>query len=159
MCKSIVVHVSGEEPNRLTVHVHSSHAPPGLRDRMPPTLHITPVPSPKYIYIYVCISANVGTSGGYQVYDDRDTFYAALVNFTEDEANVRFASNIVYNDDGEIEASSCSRISCRVVGTRETNAFRADPKWSSFGIVASIGVKDANHRFTYVNHRFIFHGR
>lgn len=56
--------------------------------------------------VYVFASGNVGTSGGYPVYEDRDTFYTALAAFTEDEDNVRFVSNIVYNDDGEIEASA-----------------------------------------------------
>lgn len=50
-------------------------------------------------------SANVGTSGGYPVYEDRDTFYTALTAFTDDADNVRFVSNIVYDDDGEIEIS------------------------------------------------------
>lgn len=56
----------------------------------------------------VCVfaSANVGTSGGYPVYEDRDTFYTALAAFTDDEDNVRFVSNIVYDDDGQIEASA-----------------------------------------------------
>lgn len=50
-------------------------------------------------------SANVGTSGGHAVYDDRDTFYPALAEFTEEGDNVRFLSDIVYADDGEIEIS------------------------------------------------------
>lgn len=48
----------------------------------------------------------MGTSGGYPVYNDRGTFYTALTEFTADGANARFQSDIVYTDDGEIEASS-----------------------------------------------------
>lgn len=40
------------------------------------------------------------------MYADRDTFYSALAAFTADEANVRFVPDIVYNDDGEIQASA-----------------------------------------------------
>ncbi|CAM9351148.1 unnamed protein product, partial [Laminaria digitata] len=58
-------------------------------------------------------SANVGTSGGYPVYDDRDTFYTALAAFTADEDNARFVSDIVYNDDGDIEASPSNQIISR----------------------------------------------
>ncbi|CAM9122089.1 unnamed protein product, partial [Laminaria digitata] len=50
-------------------------------------------------------SANVSTSGGYPVYDDRDTFYAALAKFTADEDNHRFLSDIEYNDEREIAIS------------------------------------------------------
>ena len=50
-------------------------------------------------------SANVGTSGGYGVYDDREPFYPALTEFVEEGDNVRFLSDIVYMDDGEIEVS------------------------------------------------------
>lgn len=50
-------------------------------------------------------SANVVTSGGYPVYGDRDTFYAALSEFTQDGENVRFESDFVYGSDGRhIEA-------------------------------------------------------
>lgn len=51
-------------------------------------------------------SSNVGTSGGYSVYTDRDTFYTALAEFTKDGDNADFQSDIVYNDDGEIEVGS-----------------------------------------------------
>eukprot|EP00903_Cladosiphon_okamuranus_P015713 g14505.t1 len=47
-------------------------------------------------------SANVGTSGGYPVYDDPATFYTALSEFTEDGENARFLSDLVFNDDGTI---------------------------------------------------------
>eukprot|EP00904_Undaria_pinnatifida_P008204 jgi/Undpi1/4513/HiC_scaffold_18.g07867.m1 len=49
---------------------------------------------------------DVTTYGGFPVYDDRDTFYPALANFTQDGQNVRFLADIVYNDDGEIEANT-----------------------------------------------------
>lgn len=51
------------------------------------------------------VSGSVGTSGGYAVYEDRQTFYTALAEFVEDGVNARFQSDLVYNDDGEIEAS------------------------------------------------------
>ena len=61
--------------------------------------------------MFTAASANVGTSGRHSVYEDRETFYPALAAFTEDEDNVRFLSDIVYNDDGEIEASDpCQRL-------------------------------------------------
>ena len=62
--------------------------------------------------MYIATSTNVGTSGGYPVYDDRDTFYTALAAFTADEDNVRFVSDIVYNDDGLIEASAVGPRGC-----------------------------------------------
>ncbi|CAM9170392.1 unnamed protein product, partial [Ectocarpus sp. 8 AP-2014] len=48
-------------------------------------------------------SANVGTSGSYPVYDDRDTFYTALSAFLEDEDNARFVPDVVFNDEGLIK--------------------------------------------------------
>ena len=56
--------------------------------------------------MYVATSTNVGTSGVNPVYDDRNTFYTALAAFVADEDNMDFASDIVYNDDGKIEASA-----------------------------------------------------
>ena len=61
------------------------------------------------VYLFICfviliISANVGTSGGYPVYEDRDTFYTALAEFTVDGDNERFQSDLAYNADGETEA-------------------------------------------------------
>ncbi|CAM9128130.1 unnamed protein product [Ectocarpus sp. 8 AP-2014] len=50
-------------------------------------------------------SANVGTSGGYVVYEDRATFYTALSAFAEDGANARFLEDVVFNDDGTIKIS------------------------------------------------------
>lgn len=52
-------------------------------------------------------SANVGTSGGYPVYQDRATFYEALSVFTAEEANSRFLRDIVYSteDSSVIEVS------------------------------------------------------
>ena len=55
----------------------------------------------------VSCSANVGTSGGYQVYDDPATFYTALSEFTEDGVNARFLSDVIFDDDGTIKASLC----------------------------------------------------
>eukprot|EP00904_Undaria_pinnatifida_P008217 jgi/Undpi1/4525/HiC_scaffold_18.g07879.m1 len=49
--------------------------------------------------------SNVGTLGDYYVYEDRDTFYTALANFTADGENGRFVSDIIYNDDGRIQIS------------------------------------------------------
>ncbi|CAM9835466.1 unnamed protein product [Ectocarpus sp. 12 AP-2014] len=48
-------------------------------------------------------SANVATSGGYPVYDDRDTFYTALSAFLEDEDNGRFLEDVVFDDEGLIK--------------------------------------------------------
>ncbi|CAM9850692.1 unnamed protein product, partial [Ectocarpus sp. 12 AP-2014] len=48
-------------------------------------------------------SANVGTSGGYPVYDDRDTFYTALSAFLADEDNARFLEDVVFDDEGLIK--------------------------------------------------------
>ncbi|CAM9869255.1 unnamed protein product, partial [Ectocarpus sp. 12 AP-2014] len=50
-------------------------------------------------------SANVGSSGGYAVYEDRATFYTALFAFTEDGANARFLEDVTFNDDGTIKIS------------------------------------------------------
>lgn len=55
------------------------------------------------LFVFV-FSANVGTSSGHSVYEDRDTFYTALTAFLEEEDNTRFVSDIVYNDNGEIKA-------------------------------------------------------
>lgn len=59
--------------------------------------------SPPPFGLRVVRSANVGTSGGYSVYDDRTTFYAALAAFLEDGDNSRFVSDIVYTGDEEIK--------------------------------------------------------
>ena len=48
-------------------------------------------------------SANVGSSGGYPVYEDRDTFYTALSEFIQDGENARFQSDLVFKDDETIE--------------------------------------------------------
>ena len=45
----------------------------------------------------------MGTSGGYSVYDGRDTFYSALAEFIGDRDNVRLLADIAYMDDGTIE--------------------------------------------------------
>lgn len=50
-------------------------------------------------------STNVGTSGGYPVYNDAGTFYTALSDFTEDAANAQFLPDIIFNDDGTIKVS------------------------------------------------------
>lgn len=55
-------------------------------------------PSPRF-------SSNVGTSGGYAVYEDRATFYTALSEFVEDGENARFLSDVVFNEDGTILVS------------------------------------------------------
>lgn len=59
----------------------------------------------------------MGTSGGYPVYEDRDTFYTALADFVVDGDNTRFQDDIVYKDDGEIEASwlRCARATQKCV--------------------------------------------
>lgn len=54
----------------------------------------------------LCISsANVGTSGGFPVYDDAATFYTALSDFTAEGVNARFLTDIVFNDDGTIKVN------------------------------------------------------
>ncbi|CAN0269125.1 unnamed protein product, partial [Ascophyllum nodosum] len=50
-------------------------------------------------------SINLGTSGGYQVYEDRDTFYPAVGDFLEDGDNQRFQDDIVFKSDGSVEIS------------------------------------------------------
>lgn len=66
---------------------------------------IIPPVLPGLLFVDSFIRTDVTTYGGFPVYDDRDTFYPALHNFTQDGQNVRFLADIVYNDDGEIEAS------------------------------------------------------
>eukprot|EP00904_Undaria_pinnatifida_P008206 jgi/Undpi1/4515/HiC_scaffold_18.g07869.m1 len=69
-------------------------------------------------------SVNVRTSGAYLVYSDPTTFYPALTNFTHDEDNVRFLADIVFNDDGEIEASAqISRSGMFLVGVTSTQKY------------------------------------
>lgn len=48
-------------------------------------------------------SGNVGVLEDYPVYENRDTFYAALAEFTAEESNARFLSDIVYKESGDIE--------------------------------------------------------
>ncbi|CAM9198844.1 unnamed protein product, partial [Ectocarpus sp. 12 AP-2014] len=62
-------------------------------------------------------SANVGTSGGYPVYDDRDTFYTALSAFLEDEDNARFLEDVIFNDDGLIKISRSEMYLINLVDT------------------------------------------
>lgn len=62
-----------------------------------------PPPSLPRLFLVRYFSANVDTSGKYPVYNDRGTFYTALMEFTEDGDNARFLSDISFNDDGEIE--------------------------------------------------------
>ncbi|CBJ26527.1 conserved unknown protein [Ectocarpus siliculosus] len=62
-------------------------------------------------------SANVGTSGGYPVYDDRDTFYTALSAFLEDEDNARFLEDVVFDDDGLIKISRSEMFLINLVDT------------------------------------------
>ncbi|CAM9414497.1 unnamed protein product, partial [Hapterophycus canaliculatus] len=50
-------------------------------------------------------SANVGMSGGYPVYGDPDTFYTALSEFTAEDENAGFLSDVIFNDNGTIEIS------------------------------------------------------
>lgn len=53
----------------------------------------------------VSVSTHVGASGGFPVYADPNTFYAALSEFSQDGANSRFESEIVYEPDGTIAVS------------------------------------------------------
>ncbi|CAM9765761.1 unnamed protein product, partial [Scytosiphon promiscuus] len=50
-------------------------------------------------------SSNVGAFEDYPVYDDRNTFYPAMAEFTQDGDNARFGSEFVYKADGTIEIS------------------------------------------------------
>eukprot|EP00903_Cladosiphon_okamuranus_P010290 g9741.t1 len=50
-------------------------------------------------------STHVSASGGFPVYDDPNTFYTALSDFTRDGDNSRFDSEIVYEADGTIAIS------------------------------------------------------
>ncbi len=47
----------------------------------------------------------MGTSGGYPVYEDSATFYTAVSEFVQDGENAWFQSDVVFKDDGTIEAS------------------------------------------------------
>lgn len=40
------------------------------------------------------------------MYDDRETFYAAVAEFVEDGDNARFDADVVFNDDGTILVSN-----------------------------------------------------
>lgn len=51
-------------------------------------------------------STHVSASGGFPVYDDPNTFYAALSEFTQDGDNSRFESDIIYEEDGTIAVST-----------------------------------------------------
>ncbi|CAM9899558.1 unnamed protein product, partial [Ectocarpus sp. 12 AP-2014] len=62
-------------------------------------------------------SANVGTSGSYSVYDDRDTFYIALSAFLEDEDNARFLADVVFDDEGLIKISRSEMYLINLVDT------------------------------------------
>ncbi|CBJ26537.1 conserved unknown protein [Ectocarpus siliculosus] len=62
-------------------------------------------------------SANVGTSGGYPVYDDRDTFYTALSAFLADEDNARFLTDVIFDDDGLIKISRSEMYLINLVDT------------------------------------------
>ncbi|CAM9737467.1 unnamed protein product [Ectocarpus sp. 13 AM-2016] len=62
-------------------------------------------------------SANVGTSAGYPVYDDRDTFYTALSAFLEDEDNARFLADVVFDDEGLIKKSRSEMFLINLVDT------------------------------------------
>ncbi|CAN0345752.1 unnamed protein product, partial [Ectocarpus sp. 8 AP-2014] len=62
-------------------------------------------------------SANIGTSGGYPVYDDRDTFYTALSVFLADEDNARFLADVVFDDKGIIKISRSEMYLINLVDT------------------------------------------
>ncbi|CBJ26534.1 conserved unknown protein [Ectocarpus siliculosus] len=62
-------------------------------------------------------SANIGTSGGYPVYDDRDTFYTALSAFLADEDNARFLADVVFDDEGIIKISRSEMYLINLVDT------------------------------------------
>ncbi|CAM9260832.1 unnamed protein product [Ectocarpus sp. 13 AM-2016] len=62
-------------------------------------------------------SANVGTSGGYPVYDDRDTFYTALSAFLADEDNARFLTDVIFDDEGLIKISRSEMYLINLVDT------------------------------------------
>ncbi|CAM9506157.1 unnamed protein product [Ectocarpus sp. 12 AP-2014] len=65
----------------------------------------------------ITYSANVGTSGGYPVYDDRDTFYTALSAFLEDEDNARFVPDVIFDDEGLIKISRSDMYLVNLVDT------------------------------------------
>ena len=54
-------------------------------------------------------SANVTTSGRYDVYNNPNTFYAAVAEFIEEEDNERFQDNIIFKSDGSIEVGDDRR--------------------------------------------------
>ncbi|CAM9359667.1 unnamed protein product, partial [Ectocarpus fasciculatus] len=62
-------------------------------------------------------SANVGTSGGYPVYDDRNSFYTALSAFLEDEDNARFLTEVIFDDEGLIKISRSEMFLINLVDT------------------------------------------
>ncbi|CAM9359742.1 unnamed protein product, partial [Ectocarpus fasciculatus] len=62
-------------------------------------------------------STNVGTSGGFPVYDDRDTFYTALSAFLGDEDNARFLADVVFDDEGLIKISRSEMYLVNLVDT------------------------------------------
>ncbi|CAM9472679.1 unnamed protein product, partial [Ascophyllum nodosum] len=64
-------------------------------------------------------SADVTTSGGYDVYDDPNTFYAAVAEFIEEEDNERFQDDIVFKSDGSIEISRSWLFLVDIVSTEE----------------------------------------
>ncbi|CAM9472608.1 unnamed protein product [Ascophyllum nodosum] len=64
-------------------------------------------------------SDNVTTSGGYDVYNDPNTFYAAVAEFIEEEDNERFQDNIIFKSDGSIEISRSLLFLVDIVNTEE----------------------------------------
>ena len=80
----------------------------------------------------------MGTLGDYYVYEDRDTFYTALANFTADGDNGRFVSDIIYNDDGQIQVRFLIHIysMCPVDGDSHTRILQDFPQNGPFLAVA-----------------------
>ncbi|CAM9472819.1 unnamed protein product [Ascophyllum nodosum] len=64
-------------------------------------------------------SANVTTSGRYDVYNNPNTFYAAVAEFIEEEDNERFQDNIIFKSDGSIEISRSLLFLVDMVDTEE----------------------------------------
>ncbi|CAM9459401.1 unnamed protein product [Scytosiphon promiscuus] len=90
-------------------------------------------------------SANVGTSGGFSVYDDPATFYTALSEFTAEEVNARFLTDVIFDDDGTIKIS-------------RTDMFLIDQTDTTKNVDALDGTRDVVGESTLEPEQFGFSG-